>query len=186
VTTVITALREGRALLSPLHAGPSGLPPHIDVVAPWLPPDGTEPKVLGAMVFRCNLRQFLYPLIQSWPTPSASAESLLVRRDGEAVLFLNDLRYQKDTALKLRILLGCKDLPAALAAQGREGIVQGPDYRGVGVLAAVKAVPESPWFVVAKIDAAEVFAGWHLESALIVGLIGGTLIATMVTAAAVC
>jgi PAS domain S-box-containing protein len=36
--------------------------------------------------------------------------------------------------------------------------VEGVDYRGVPVLAAVRPVPKSPWFLVAKIDANEVYA----------------------------
>ena len=31
--------------------------------------------------------RFLFPLLQAWPTPSTTAETLLVRRDGERVLF---------------------------------------------------------------------------------------------------
>ena len=44
------------------------------------------------------------------------------------------------------------------AALGQEGIVEGVDYRGVPVLAVIRAVPNSPWFLVAKMDAAEVYA----------------------------
>ena len=48
---------------------------------------------------------FLYPLVQSWPTPSQSAETLLMRKDGDDVLFLNTLRHRPDPALTLRIPL---------------------------------------------------------------------------------
>ena len=44
------------------------------------------------------------------------------------------------------------------AALGEEGNVEGIDYRGVPVLGAVHAVPDSPWFLVARVDAAEVYA----------------------------
>ena len=32
------------------------------------------------------------------------------------------------------------------------------DYRGVPVLAALHAIPDSPWFMVARMDTAEVYA----------------------------
>ena len=35
----------------------------------------------------------LYPVINSWPTSSRTAETLLVRRDDETILFLNYLRH---------------------------------------------------------------------------------------------
>ena len=44
------------------------------------------------------------------------------------------------------------------AVLGQEGIVEGVDYRGVPVIAAVRAVPDSPWFLVARMDASEVYA----------------------------
>jgi len=38
--------------------------------------------------------------------------------------------------------------PAVKAALGQQGSVEGEDYRGVPVLAVVRAVPDSPWFMV--------------------------------------
>ncbi|HEX9920242.1 MAG TPA: PAS domain S-box protein, partial [Candidatus Methylomirabilis sp.] len=51
----------------------------------------------------------------------------------------------------------------------------GKDYRGVEVLSALKAIPDSPWFMVAKVDAAEAFAAWRFRSVLILSLIVGLL-----------
>ena len=131
-------------MLSDLHAGPADLPPHIDVVAPLFSETRKTKDPVGAVIFQLDARQFLYPLIQFWPTPSRSAETLLVRKDGDAVLFLNDLRHQPDTALKLRIPLSRKDVPAVMAVLGKEGIVQGKDYRGVDVLSCPESRPEFP------------------------------------------
>jgi two-component system cell cycle sensor histidine kinase/response regulator CckA len=96
---------------------------------------------------------------------------LLVRRDGEEVLFLNELRHRKDTALKLRAPLARLDLPAVQAVLGREGIFRGRDYRGVETIAALRAVPGTSWFLVAKMDEAEAFEAWRLRSLLILAAI---------------
>ena len=53
---------------------------HLDVAAPILDPDKRPAAVL---ILRTDAEQFLYPFVQSWPTPSRSAETLLVRRDGD-------------------------------------------------------------------------------------------------------
>ena len=170
------AWRTHRPTMTDLHAGPGELPPHTDVIAPLFA-DGAH-RPLGALILRADAQQFLYPLIQSWPTASASAETLLVRRDGDAVLFLNKLRHRDGTSLKLRIPLTRTDLPAAMAVDGQEGVVQGTDYRGIAVLAAVKPIPDSPWFMVTKIDKDEALEGWRRHSEMILALIATLLAAT--------
>jgi PAS domain S-box-containing protein len=127
----------------------------LDVAAPILGADG---RTVAVLILRIIPEQFLYPLIQSWPAPSQTAETLLVRKDGDDVLFLNQLRHRPDSALTLRIPLSSADVPAARAAIGATGRVEGRDYRGVDVLADMRAVPDSPWFMVAKVDTSEILA----------------------------
>ena len=115
-------------------------------------------QALGVLALRINPDTYLYPFIQRWPTPSRTAETLLVRRDGTNALFLNDLKFQTNTALNLRISLGKTNMPAVKAVLGQEGVVEGVDYRGETVLAVLHAIPDSPWFLVALMDNAEVYA----------------------------
>jgi PAS domain S-box-containing protein len=157
-------------VLTDFHAGSADRPPHLDVITPIFVPAGAVSEPVGAVILQVDVAQFLYPLIQSWPTSSRSAETLLVRRDGEDVLFLNELRHQKATALALRIPLSRTDVPAVQAALGHQGVLQGHDYRGVEVLSVLKAVPDSPWCLVAKVDTAEIFALWRFLSVLILAL----------------
>ncbi|HEX3052958.1 MAG TPA: PAS domain S-box protein [Aggregatilineaceae bacterium] len=168
------ALQDQRPLLTDLHLGSSGQRPQIDAVAPLFDPISAEP--MGGIILSSDASQFLYPLIQMWPVPSNSAESLIVRRDGDTVLFLNPLRFQPDAALNLRIPLTQKDVPAVRAVLGVKGIVEGKDYRGVEVLSALETIPDSPWFIVAKVDRTEVFADWQVRLLPILGMILGSLI----------
>ena len=149
---------------------------HLSLLVPIFD-DTTDGRPLGVLQLRIDPEKYLYSFIQRWPTPSQTAETLLVRRDGNDVLFLNELKFQTNTALNLRLPLTSKDVPVVKAAFGQEGIVEGTDYRRVPVLAAVRAVPDSPWFLVARMDVAEVFAPqrehlWptvFLVSALLIG-----------------
>jgi PAS domain S-box-containing protein len=165
------AFRDRRPEITDLHAGHDDMPPHIDVIAPFFALNREENKPVGAVVIQINAQQFLYPLIQLWPTASRSAETLLVRRDGDAVLFLNELRHQTGTALKFAIPLSHRDVPAVMAALGKEGVFHGKYYRWAEVLSVLKAIPNSPWRMVTKVDESEAFAAWRLESILIVSLI---------------
>ena len=114
-------------------------------------------KVIGILALRIDPEQYLYPLINKWPTPSKTAETLIIRREGNKAVFLNELRFQKNTALNLRRPLTEIRLPAVQAARGRKGIFEGVDYRGVPVIAYVCPIPNSPWFLVARMDISEVF-----------------------------
>ena len=169
------ALRDRKPALTDLHAGPGGLPPHLDVISPIVGAPGSEPT--GAVVLQSDARDFLYPLLHDWPGARNSAELLLVRRDGGDALFLNELRYRKGTPLTVRLPLSRTDSPAVMAATGVEGVVEGKDYRGVEVLAAIRRVPDSAWFVVGKMDADEAFADFRRQAALLLGLMLAVLIA---------
>jgi len=164
------AFRDRRPVLSDLHTGPGDLPPHMDVIAPIFAGEAGSGAAVGAVILQSDTRQFLYPMIETWPGESTSAETMLVRRDGDEVLHLSELRHRKNASFKLRIPLSRTDMPSVLAALGREGVFRGKDYRGVEVLSSLRTVPGSSWFVVAKIDAAEVFEAWRSISGLIMML----------------
>lgn len=120
---------------------------------------------------------YLYPLIEKWPTSSPSAETLLVRRDGGDVLFLNELRHRAGTALKLRMPLSEKELPSAAALRGFTGVMRGRDYRGVPVLAYIAPVNGTSWYIVSKIDLSEAFGQLHRSAALLLALVLALLVA---------
>ena len=152
------AIRERQIIFSDLYRKEPNGNIHMDLAVPILGTAPENPPTVGALVIRLDPRTFLYPLIQNWPEPSDSAESLLVRREGGSVLFLNDLRHRPDCAFRLRLPLDRRDLPAAIAVSGYTRVVKGTDYRGVPVMAALRPVPGTPWFLVSKVDDAEVFA----------------------------
>ncbi|MBN2232199.1 MAG: PAS domain-containing protein, partial [Deltaproteobacteria bacterium] len=67
------------------------------------------------------------------------------------------------------------DSPAVMAVQGRRGFVTGTDYRGMRVAAVILPLEDSPWFMVAKLDAAEAFAAWRFRSLALLALYLGVL-----------
>ena len=169
------SMKSGRMIFSDLYSSKVAKATRLSLVAPIAPPGQNSGIPDGAFLMRIDPYAFLYPLIQSWPTPSRTAETTLVRREGNEVIFLNELRHRKDTALALRYPIEEKDLIAAMAARGVKGVVEGIDYRGIGVLAAIKPVPESTWIVIAKVDTEEVYAPIR-ERFWIVLIMGGVLI----------
>jgi signal transduction histidine kinase len=133
----------------------------IDLVIPLNSIDSARKEnntKIGTVVFRINPEIELFPLIQSWPTPSKSSETLLLRREGDSVMFLNELRHQKNTALRLKLPLTNEFLPAARAVLGFEGVFEGLDYRNVPVISFLSKIPDSRWFMVAKVDKKELYS----------------------------
>jgi PAS domain S-box-containing protein len=173
------AIKEHKAVFTDFHFPLDSSSPRLNVVAPLFPWRQDPPQAIGAVVLYIEPSRYLYPLVQSSPMPSQTAETLLVERDGDQVLFLNELRHQKDTALKFRIPLSREDVPAVMAVLGKEGVVEGKDYREAEVLAALKHIPDSPWYVVAKIDTSEALAAWRSRSGLIIAFFAGLLVAAL-------
>jgi PAS domain S-box-containing protein len=171
--TLLQAMRERDIVLSDFYRG-AHAKTVITLAVPIADPAGA---VAGALLLRVDPQKYLYPLIQSWPTPSRTAETLLVRCDGNDVLFLNELRHRKDTALRLRLPVSDERLPAAMAVRGIEGIVEGTDYRQVPVLADIQKVSGSPWYLIAKIDADEVYAPLRDQARLVLAFISILLFA---------
>lgn len=137
-------------------------------------PVGERSKA-GVLLLGIDPNEYLYPLIQLWPVPSPSAETLLVRADGDEVLYLNELRHQADAALKLRIPRSRGEIAAVRGIQGERGVLEAIDYRNVPILAALQPIPGTRWLMVAKVDLAEVYAPIR-ESSLWLGALTGSLL----------
>ena len=183
VTRVLEAARRaGRPMVSDLFQQPGARSPQVMIAAPLRAGPTANEAPVGMVLLRVDAEDFLYPVTQSWPTPTRTGEALFVRRDGDDVLFLNPLRHDSQAAFKLRIPLTRGEVPSVQAVLGREGVVEGRDYQGIPVLAALRAVPDSPWYLITKIDAAEALEDWHTRAALIMavlvllaGALGGTI-----------
>ncbi len=170
-------LRSGKIVFEDFYWNEANRRIYLKVLVPILD-EAHNNRILGILALRIDPETYLYPFINRWPTPSRTAETLLIRRDGNDALFLNELKFQKNAALHLRIPLGSKDVPAVKAVLGQEGIVEGVDYRGMQVLAALRPIPDSPWFLSAKMDASEVFGPMRARLREIVVIVAVLLLGT--------
>jgi len=139
---------------------------YYDIITPVI---YNESKPIAVLVFRRDPNDFLFPLIQNWPTPSKSAETAILRVENDSVIFLNELRHLKNTALKFKIPLTQTEVPAVQAALGRTGLFEGIDYRGVAVLSDIRIIPGSNWVMFSKVDKSEIYADLNLTAGIIAG-----------------
>jgi PAS domain S-box-containing protein len=159
------ALATGKPLMTDFYLCSVHHVPHIDIIAPLIS-RAKKPAGQAAVILRVSPGDYLYPLMKNNTFQGRTFETLLIRRDGDSVLFLNDVRFAKDAALKLKIPLSEKDVPAVRAVLEGRTVVEGRDYRGRKVLAVTGALARSSWFMVAKIDLQEVNDA-HRANALI-------------------
>ena len=152
------SLNYRRVIFLNLHASEAKPHARIDLVIPLLAGDRKDSVAIGAFLVRIDPSKILFPLIQSWPIPSRSSETVLIEQQGDSIVFLNELAEGKSPELMLRLPATEKTSPAAMAVSGIEGVVEGIDSRGIPVLAWLKAIPNSSWYMVAKIDQAEIYA----------------------------
>ncbi|MBI5805368.1 PAS domain S-box protein [candidate division TA06 bacterium] len=167
------AERQNRIIFSDFYYCEKCREVHLDVITPLH--DGETNA--GAIILRINPDKFLYPLIQRWPSVSKSGETVLVRKEGNEVVYLNELRHQKGTALRLRLPITDTLLPAAMAVMSKEGLVEGTDYRDVPVVAAIVHISDSPWFMVVKMDKKEIYAPLNRQARNIMFVTALTVIA---------
>lgn len=125
----------------------------------------------AVVVLRSDAQKLLFPMLQTWPTPSPTAETMLVRREGDEVVFLNEMRHRQGTALTIRQAMSETEAVSVMAVLGTVGPTEGTDYRGVAVLADLRPVLNSDWFLVAKLDADEVWAEARYRAGVAVILI---------------
>lgn len=176
VALVSDILRSGRAMFTDFHRDAPGDAIHLAVLVPFLVgPDRRQ--LLAVLVLRIDPHTYVYPCISRWPAPNPTAETILVRRDGDGAVFLNEVRCKTNPAVTIGAPLERVERSAVEATLDHEGIVEGRDCRGVPVLACVHAIPDSPWFLVARLDLSEVNAPLLQRLWLLVGIVFSLLIA---------
>lgn len=129
---------------------------------------GPAPLVL----LHVELEDRFNPKLQHWPEDIRSGDIVLLRRDGDSVLFLNTPRYMESGRKMLP--LNDHGLLATQVASGKVGAggtAIGRDYRGIPVIGVAHPVAGTNWYLLAKLDLDEVRAA-ALPESLWIGLSG--------------
>ncbi len=153
----------------------------ISFSAPVFPGSGTAEGVrstgqlLGVGLLVVDASQTLFPILTREGVPTRTGETLLVRREGDDMVFFSPLRHVPADSPNLRFPLPTAPLPARIAPEGRDTSMQNHDYRGVPVLAATRHITLTGWGMVRKVDRTEALEGFR-RMALVEGLAAGLLI----------
>ena len=145
---------------------------HLDMLIPMRMPHEGDTVVAGVLVLRVDPEKELFPLLSSWPTPGKTSECILFRFEGDSVRYLNGSR------------LAGYDRPFILAAGDLELSVNRPrpaaenetktyiDYTGTEVVASVKKVPDTDWYIIAKKETTEILERFTRDILMLWGIMG--------------
>jgi PAS domain S-box-containing protein len=151
------SLKSGRIIFEDFYNDETVKKIYLKVLVPIVDEQSNN-QLIAVLEFRINPETFLYPLIETWPTPSKTSETLIAKREGDSAVYLNEIKFRKNSALSYKISLERKEVLVVKAILGEKGVVEGSDYKDDEVIGYVCSVPNSPWFMVARMDRAEMFA----------------------------
>jgi signal transduction histidine kinase/ActR/RegA family two-component response regulator len=131
----------------------------------------------AVLAVRAPMEEIFDAAIQAWPIPRTSATSGLVQPVPDGALIFSSAGAHAAEGRAIRVPRSAARLPAAMAAAGRLGLVEGVDALGHAVLASIRPVGEGEWRLVTKIDIAEIDAAGRRSLWIIAGLASLLLVA---------
>lgn len=141
-----------RQVIVDVHLFGSPPIPRMGFLVPLMERPGSN-SVVAVLAIAVNPFDSLMPQIVSWPTPSLSSEVLVVRRDGNEVVFITPPKPIKPPPAPLAYKVPLHSgFPTAEAVENGDGVRFSLSSRGVEVLTASRQVNGIPWFVIAKTE----------------------------------
>jgi PAS domain S-box-containing protein len=131
----------------------------LDLIVPLTDINGKDTTLYGSMILKINPAKYLFPLIQSCPSLSISSETILLRKENNYAVYLNEIKNESNNGFVLKEKLEDVNSITYKAVKGTFGIYEGIDYRGTEVLSYIKPVPIFNWFLVVKVDKDEIYTG---------------------------
>lgn len=155
---VVQAKQSAEPALIDLHIPPGRSAPCMAFLTAIRRPAETDGSVVMLALFSVNPGDGLYPMLGRWPANSVSGETFIVRRSDDRATFLSKLRLRNDVPTTYSQPLANAQLPAAQALVKGDGNYEGDDYNGEPVLAAARAIENTPWVLISKINQHEAFS----------------------------
>ena len=141
-----------------------------------------KPKIIAIALLKINPNHHLYPLIRAGSEWSKTSETLLLKQHGnDSIIYLNELRHYPNSALRLVLSKHDTMLLASKALNGFTGITEGVDYLNHPVIGCIFQIPESDWYMIAKVDKGEVYNPVRRQTTItIVGIVLFALLNTTI------
>ncbi len=114
-------------------------------------------KAVAVLVFRINPAASLIPSLREW-SPEGKPDLLhIVRQEGDTVWYLNKMTDSGQLPRSYGVPSTDLKRSAAFALTGKEGPFRGLNYAGEEVIADIRKVPGTAWFLISETGVRDVF-----------------------------
>lgn len=144
--------------------------------------DRSPASQIGSLVGIKPVDAKFFALLKPEPSPIASLEVALVRREGDSMRYLSPL-MDGATPMTQREQNNAAQSAAAYAAANPGGFAQRLDYRAKDVLITGREIPGTSWSLIAKVDSQQALAEsvtWQRTIAAVFGLMMLAVITTLI------
>ncbi|MHB1462253.1 MAG: ATP-binding protein [Armatimonadota bacterium] len=157
-----------RAIIGGVAVNSAFQPETLDAAGPIIDEHG---QVIAVLLLRTESDKAMLPSIERWSTSSKSTEVFILERFGDEVVYLNHSQNQTEFSPYLHMPISEDGIGALMMSNGHTGMYMGHDNRGVPILAELRPIPGSPWYMVVQVNIREVTAVHRYFSRLIVGFV---------------
>lgn len=110
----------------------------------------------GVVVLGVDPTRRLLQSAKVWPFPGKSSEILIIQQSGDSLHILNRRRDGEENDILSLVELRAAHRLEAQAVESGRGSFEGPDHRGIAVIASYGPVKGTPWHFVVKTDRDEI------------------------------
>ena len=143
----------GKVLLSEVRKNKDGTPYLTTSTAL------TENSVLlGYAVFFIDPSKNLFPALASWPVERNTAENILLFHDSGSTFYLSGSKIKPETILAFKRPSSVDEISRSIPLRGSLMLSESRDYRGMAVLAEIRHIEGTNWWIESKIDKSELTA----------------------------
>ncbi|MEI7491033.1 MAG: ATP-binding protein [Bacteroidota bacterium] len=115
-------------------------------------------EIIGYAVFFINPSRNLFPALAAWPVKRITAENILIHHDIKSTFYLSGSRIVPDTIIAFTTPSMADEICRTVPLKGALLLPDSRDYRGVPVLAELRHIEGTNWWLICKIDKSELTA----------------------------
>ena len=120
-------------------------------------------KSAMAIVLNIDPNTVIFPFIVKSYVATLSRESFIFRKQKDSILFVSPVRFDSSPPLTLKFAIKKNELLSKVSKKDLTRIISGQDYRGVNVLADIRKIPGTTWYIATKQDISEILEPLHFR-----------------------
>ena len=149
---VDSCLKSGRIIISDIERNIESKLLFYDIIVPI----NVNNKPTLAVVLNIDPGYVIFPYVKKSYIATKSRETFLFRREKDSILFVSPVRFNPAPPLKIKLPIIRENLYTKIAVNGANKLITKKDYRGVKVIADIRKIESTPWYIVTKQDLSEI------------------------------